>query len=329
MPASRKSNVNNITASIDATNNLLNDVQSKKKMFEETISKLINFNPTMTSPTTTNRQSPRLHVPSQATNTPNRLETDNTLVFNEISKLYDYNSQLISVINQLTSRCDELEKKADNLAMENESLKLSLGKVETDVKTVLRNEENKGNMGEDSVAQSDQIKQKLDVKEIENKIARLEQHEANKYVVFQGGKVDELIENSNINRKNICETIKEHLLSIVDRDDSNIIDEILTVKVLGKNTKILKVEISNKMRKSLFISTLKRRRPSGIYISEFLIPLRLKMFHDLRIFAKNIQKIDRVFTRDGLVYFKDNERDKIFHVENEDSLVRIKQEYSG
>ena len=165
----------------------------------------------------------------------------------------------------------------------------------------------------------------LNIKHIENKLAKLEQYEANKYIVCQGNKVDELINKAKNNNENIKDTLKDNFLSIIDREYLPLLDEILSVKVYGRERKILKLELSQKIKKGTIISAIKRQRPNGLYVSEFLVPAKLKLFHEVRLFAKTIpETIESVFTKNGLTYYKNKVSRQIGIVENNESFFLMK-----
>ena len=107
-------------------------------------------------------------------------------------------------------------------------------------------------------------------------------------------------------------------------------EEILSVKTYGKDRKILKIELSQKIKKSIIITAVKRKRPDGLYILEFLVPARLKLFHEVRLFAKTVpEKIDRVFTRNGFIYYRHKTTGQINTVDSDKGILKLKDELAA
>ena len=137
------------------------------------------------------------------------------------------------------------------------------------------------------------------------KISHLEQKAMNRFVVLQGVKVDSIV-REGVSKEDSPENIlKNHLKAIIPRDDLSIIVSIKAVKIYGQHMKFLRIELESDPVKTEFIVCLKKLRPDGIYVSEFLIQEKLKLFHQVRIFAKaNRNKIEQVFTRNGNIFIR-------------------------
>ena len=103
---------NGLTAtSVNEALLLLNNVERKKKYFEETISKLMSFKPEAISPSQNKRQSPRLNV-----STPSQLSgQDINLVGQQINFLLDINMKLIPIVYDLQNNFEELESKTKGI----------------------------------------------------------------------------------------------------------------------------------------------------------------------------------------------------------------------
>lgn len=327
-PKKSNSDNQNIPAiSINNTLDLLNDFESKKKYFEESIAKLNSFNPSSVSPSRENRQSPRLHTPTSVNNisSPSSNQPDFSVIIHQMNYLFETNIKLIGIVNDLRNKFDIVESKTETLACENLNFQSSINKINKDLESKI----SAGDEQDTSRITSETNNTVINFKNIENKLEKLEQYEANKYIVCQGTKVEELM-NASKDNLNIKEVLKDHFASILDPESVPVLDEIITVKIYGRDKKILKLELSNNIKKNLIISTLKRKRPSGLYISEFLIPAKLKLFHQVRLFSKTIpEKIERVFTRNGVIYYKNKMTGQIHIIDNEISFQRLKNEIAA
>ena len=75
---------------------------------------------------------------------------------------------------------------------------------------------------------------------------------------------------------------------------------------------------------------MKGKRPDGLYISEFLVPARLKLFHEVRLFAKTVpEKIDRVFTLNVFIYYRHKTTGQINAVDSDKDILKLKDELTA
>ena len=82
--------------------------------------------------------------------------------------------------------------------------------------------------------------------------------------------------------------------------------------------------MTNEYKKKQLIITLKRLQPDQIYVSEFLIQARLKLYHQLRVLAKsNKDKILRVFTRNGNIMYKNAITNEVKIVSSKNDIINI------
>ena len=291
--------------SLEITAELLNDFERKKKYFEDTISKMKNFNPNSISPNINNikRSSPRLQ---------NDKFTDGLdlyIIIDQMKYLYETNMKLINVVKSLNSKCDNVIKQNIEASQVNNDIKTELQNVEVKIKTVSDdNKVLKKNVNNPKFLECDNEM----INGLQEKISKLEQNAVNDCVVMQGNKVDEIVREADANKDDIDKKIKEYLSSIFVDEDKHLIDNIYNVKIYGRNLKFLKLQLSNQTTKKQFIISIKKLRPNHVFVSEFLIQSRLKLFHEVRIFARdNKDKIDQVFTRNGNILYKDARTKKI------------------
>ena len=233
--------------------------------------------------------------------------------------LYDTNMQLITIVKDLQSKYDIVAKNHNESNLINNDLKTELQSVETKIKTI--SEENKILKEKSSIIEN--FDNKI-VNNLENKISKLEQNAVNNYIIMQGHKVNEIISQSEINNEDVKLKIKEYLASIFDQNDKYLIDDIGDVKIYGRNLKFLRLQLSSAINKKKFIIGIKTLRPDQIFVSEFLVLLRLKLFHQLRLFAKeNKDKIEQVFTRNGNIFYKDAKTKQISFVSSSDDISNL------
>ena len=87
------------------------------------------------------------------------------------------------------------------------------------------------------------------------------------------------------------------------------------VSVIGKVKKCIKITCANSLSKIHLLKKTQARKPEGFYVSEFLTPTNLKVFHNLRNLRKqHPNKIKSVFTRGGNVSYTLHNSDRVFQV---------------
>ena len=112
--------------------------------------------------------------------------------------------------------------------------------------------------------------------------------------------------------------------NILPENDKYLVNEISDVKVYGRDLKFIRIQMSNIGNKKELIINLKKLRPDNIYISEFLVQSKLKLYHQLRIHAKsNRNKILRIFTRNGNIMYIDAVDNEIKLVNSENDIKNI------
>ena len=79
----------------------------------------------------------------------------------------------------------------------------------------------------------------------------------------------------------------------------------MQVSIFGSDKKKVKIDCRNPASKVNLIKQARRKRPQGIYVSEFLTPSKLGIFYNLRQLRKqHPDKIQSVFTRGGNIFYR-------------------------
>ena len=175
--------------------------------------------------------------------------------------LFETNMQLINIVNDLKNKYEELETKTNSLLNENQDFKESFDQVNKDLQSKVSINEDIHNLCHSKSEIAYTTIPNNDITYLENKLVKLEQCEANKYIVFQGNKVDELIAKSRSDKgENIDDVLKSYLTFLLYPDSTPILEEILSVKTYGRDRKILKVELSQKIKKEYNNSCGERKK---------------------------------------------------------------------
>ena len=109
--------------------------------------------------------------------------------------------------------------------------------------------------------------------------------------ICRGGAVDDLIGASSSSGEPLdLERLKGEICKIACGEDVTGIDIANTrVSVIGKVKKCIKITCANFLSKIHLLKKTRARKPEGFYVSEFLTPTNLKVFHNLHNLRKNIQ----------------------------------------
>ena len=119
-------------------------------------------------------------------------------------------------------------------------------------------------------------------------------------------------------------SLKGDICKAVCGDMLNVDIGNLHVGLFGKEKKSLKIECSNSSTKIHLLKQARIRRPSGVYLSEFLTPTKHSIFYNLRQLRKqHPDKFKSVFTRGGNIFYRLNNSDRLYQVSSLDDLGKI------
>ena len=222
------------------------------------------------------------------------------LLISQMQQLFDMNINLLSIVKDLNKKCHYLETKAFKSVPD---LSEKIDKIQIDLDDLSeKSQKVNSNMTENN----ENIRKNENVNELKFKVINLEQKAVNNHVIFQGEQIDKIVKESITQNEPVDKFLKEHLKSIVPRDELNIVDSIKSIKIYGRQLKFLRTELDGVNEKRNLLVCLKKIKPNGIYVSEFLVRDKLNLFHQARLFAKNNRdKIEQVFTRNGIILCKD------------------------
>ena len=286
-----------------------------------TLRKLKKIEPTSISPTSINRSSPRI---TASKNDDKALDQfDVSVILNQMKYLFDTNMQLITIVKNLHTKYDVIINNNSETIKSNDNLKNEISKIQEEIEIV--SDKNK-KMQEQISKPTISIDNSDLVNSLQEKIGKLEQSAVNNNLILQGEQISNLIRNAQINNQSIKNEIKNKLSNILPENDKYLVNEISDVKVYGRDLKFIRIQMSNIGNKKELIINLKKLRPDNIYVSEFLVQSKLKLYHQLRIHAKsNRNKILRIFTRNGNIMYIDavDNEIKLVNSENDIKIYKI------
>ena len=160
---------------------------------------------------------------------------------------------------------------------------------------------------------------------VNDRLEKIEQNININTLVCRGTAVDDLLKSSPSRESPNLERLKGEICRIACGDDVTGIDIInMRVSVFGRDKKSVKISCANSTSKLHLLKQTRARKPQGFYISEFLTPNKLKIFHNLRNLKKqHPRKIKSVFTRGGNILYTLHSSDRVFQVNSLNDLSNI------
>lgn len=154
------------------------------------------------------------------------------------------------------------------------------------------------------------------LKNMQIQIDNLQQEKNDQIIILSGEKVKEGISNND----SLLDCGYKLLKSIPGFEPK--VYQIEEATTVGKYNSVLKVRFKSPFRQQLF-RLFYATKTKPFYISDYLIPTRLKLFHCLRALKRENEKIQSVFTKKGIIYYKmiDNkDPEKLFDEEDLQNL---------
>ena len=165
-----------------------------------------------------------------------------------------------------------------------------------------------------------------DVKlQISDRLERIEQSINSNILVCSGPGVPDLIKEVRTDSSVNFDRLKGNLCTAICGEEVTEIDiKNLRVFLFGRERKSLKIECANSSSKLHIIKQARRKRPKGIYISEFLSKPKLQTLNNLKNLKKlHPNKVKSVFTKEGNIFYTLQGIDKPVLVRSNQDLENI------
>ena len=149
-------------------------------------------------------------------------------------------------------------------------------------------------------------KQTAILESVSNRLEKIEQDMNSNVLICRSPGVSELISHSTAGTVVNHERLKGDLCKFVCGDDIvGVHISSLQVSLFGRNRNSVKINSTNSSSRLHLLKQARRRKPEGIFVSEFLTKANLSLFYNLRQLKKqNPSKITSVFTRAGGVLYR-------------------------
>ena len=164
--------------------------------------------------------------------------------------------------------------------------------------------------------------------EITDRLEKIEQSINSNILVCSGPGVPELVNEVKTDSSINLDRLKGNLCTAICGEEVTEIDiKNLRVSLFGRERKSLKIECANSSSKLHIIKQARRKRPKGIYISEFLSKPKLQILRNLRNLKKlHPRRIDSVFTREGNIFYRLQGADRPVLVKSSKDIENIVNE---
>ena len=153
--------------------------------------------------------------------------------------------------------------------------------------------------------------------DISERLDRLEQNQNSNVLICRGPEVQVLLEQVKVGSSVNYDRLKGNLCRAVCGADVTEIDiNNLQLSVFGRDRKAIRLTCGNSNSKIHLLKQAKRKRPRGVYVTEFLTKPKLDLFKKISGLKKlHPRKIKSVFSREGNIFYR---------LHNEDRAVLVK-----
>ena len=171
-----------------------------------------------------------------------------------------------------------------------------------------------------------EVQTKTPVSAVEKRLEKIEQDINSNILICRGNTVESLIsESARGSSLPNLERLKGEVCKAVCGDEVTQVDiSNMNVKIFGSDKKKIRIDCRNQATKVFLVKQARKKRPQGIYVSEYLTPSKLEIFYNLRQLKKqHTDRIQSVYTRGGNIFYRlrNSEREKRVNSLNEISGI--------
>ena len=173
---------------------------------------------------------------------------------------------------------------------------------------------------------NNEVQTKIPVSAVEKRLEKIEQDINSNILICRGDTVESLIsESARGTAQPNLERLKGDVCKAVCGDDVTNVDiSNVHVKIFGSDKKKVKIDCRNPATKVFLVKQARKKRPQGIYISEFLTPSKLEIFYHLRQLKKqHTDKFQSVYTRGGNIFYRLRNSDRETRINSLSDISRI------
>ena len=171
-----------------------------------------------------------------------------------------------------------------------------------------------------------EVQTKTPVSAVEKRLEKIEQDINSNILICRGETVESLIsESATESAQPNLERLKGDICKAVCGEEVTNVDICnMHVNIFGSDKKKIKIDCRNPATKVFLIRQARKKRPQGIYVSEFLTPSKRELFYNLRQLKKqHTDKIQSVYTRGGNIFYRLRNSDRESRINSLSDISRI------
>ena len=176
---------------------------------------------------------------------------------------------------------------------------------------------NSNNTESQNSVENSEEQSKKTVSAVEERLEKIEQSINSNVLICRGETIESLIsESTGESAQPNLERLKGEVCKAVCGDEVTSVDICnMKVSLFGKERKKIRIDCCNPASKVFLVKQARKKRPQGIYVSEFLTPSKLGIFYNLRQLKKqHSDKIQSVFSRGGNLFYRLRNSDREIRV---------------
>ena len=160
---------------------------------------------------------------------------------------------------------------------------------------------------------------------VTNRLEKIEQNLNSNTLICRGPAVESLVTESAVGESDNLERLKGEVCKAVCGDETTGVDVLnLKLRLFGRDKKSIRLDCMSSPSKVHLLKQARLKKPQGIYVSEFLTTSKLSVFHNLRLLKKqHPRKIKSVFTREGNIFYRLQDSDRVTQVTSLEDLSKI------
>ena len=162
------------------------------------------------------------------------------------------------------------------------------------------------------------------------RVEKIEQNINSHLLICRGPEVTNKIASSTVNGVADIDKIKAEICAEVCGDTvSRVSVTALGVSIYGKEKKTLRIECANVSVRNHLLDQARRRKPVGIYLSEFLSPEKLSLLQRTRNLRRDFPtQVRAVYIRRGEIYCKTEPEGDVIHIVGGDTVDDLRRQFA-
>ena len=161
------------------------------------------------------------------------------------------------------------------------------------------------------------------------RVEKIEENINSHLLLCRGPAVANKIADSTVNNVVDLQKVKAEICAEVCGETiSKISVSALGVSLYGKSKKLLKIECANLNVRNHLLEQARRRKPTGVYLVEFLSPEKLKLYQRVNDLKREFPgKVRAVYIRKGEVFCKTEPNGDVIRITRNENIDEIRRQF--